>query len=295
MLKIEKTSVDTIIKFISNNILTEGSFEYNNVDDAKNSNLVQQLFYLPFVKKVYISANFIAVERFKIVEWDEVATELNQMISSYIDTHGSVFSKNKKAQKIGIQVFAESTPNPSVNKFVVNKTLTSQIIELKRGEDFSEIPIAKELFKFDYVNEIFISENYVSIGKTGDSDWIEILPEVRGFLRQYIQDGKKIITKNHVSKTVKIQEIINTEKKTVHSSISKEIIAVLDEYIKPAVNADGGNILFKSYDPETQICSVELQGACNGCPASEITLKNGIEATLKQVLPNKIKSVVAVN
>ena len=295
MLKIEKTSVDTIIKFISNSILTEGSFEYNNIDDAKNSNLVQQLFYLPFVKKVYISANFIAVERFKIVEWDEVATELNQMISSYIDTHGSVFSKNKKAQKIGIQVFAESTPNPSVNKFVVNKTLTSQIIELKRGEDFSEIPIAKELFKFDYVNEIFISENYVSIGKTDDSDWIEILPEVRGFLRQYIQDGKKIITKNHVSKTVKIQEIINTEKKTVHSSISKEIIAVLDEYIKPAVTADGGNIMFKSYDEETKICSVILQGACSGCPSSTITLKNGIEATLKQILPNKIESVVAIN
>ena len=295
MLKIEKTSVDTIIKFISNSILTEGSFEYNNVDDAKNSNLVQQLFYLPFIKKVYISANFIAVERFKIVEWDEVATELNQMISSYIDTHGSVFSKNKKAQKIGIQVFAESTPNPSVNKFVVNKTLTSQIIELKRGEDFSEIPIAKELFKFDYVNEIFISENYVSIGKTDDSDWIEILPEVRGFLRQYIQDGKKIITKNHVSKTVKIQEIINTEKKTVHSSISKEIIAVLDEYIKPAVTADGGNIMFKSYDEETKICSVILQGACSGCPSSTITLKNGIEATLKQILPNKIESVVAIN
>jgi len=295
MLKIEKTSVDTIIKFISNSILTEGSFEYNNIDDAKNSNLVQQLFYLPFVKKVYISANFIAVERFKIVEWDEVATELNQMISSYIDTHGSVFSKNKKAQKIGIQVFAESTPNPSVNKFVVNKTLTSQIIELKRGEDFSEIPIAKELFKFDYVNEIFISENYVSIGKTDDSDWIEILPEVRGFLRQYIQDGKKIITKNHVSKTVKIQEIINTEKKTVHSSISKEIIAVLDEYIKPAVTADGGNIMFKSYDEETKVCSVILQGACSGCPSSTVTLKNGIEATLKQILPNKIESVVAIN
>jgi len=295
MLKIEKTAVDTILKFVSNSILTEGSFEYNNVDEAKNSDLVKQLFYLPFVKKVYISANFIAIERFKIVEWNEVATELNQMISAYIDAHGSVFSEEKKAVKIGIQVFAESTPNPNVNKFVSNKTLTTQLIELKIGDDFSQVPIAKALFDLTYVKEIFISDNYISIAKTENADWIEILPELRGFIRQYLQEDKEITTDKYVSKSVIVQENINTKEKTAHSSISKEIIAVLDEYIKPAVTADGGNIMFKSYDPETQICSVELQGACSGCPSSTITLKNGIEATLKQILPNKIKEVIATN
>jgi len=295
MLKVEKTNVETIIKFVSNSILTEGSFEYNNVDEAKNSNLVQQLFYLPFIKKVFISANFIAIERFKIVEWNEVQTELNQMISSYIDTNGSVFNKEIKETKIAIQVFTESTPNPNVNKFVANKMLTRQLIELNKNDNATEVPLAKELFKFDYIDEIFISENYVSISKNKKYDWIEIIPELRGFIRVYLQDNKEIVTDKYISKTVKVQEKLNAENKTAHSSISKEIIAVLDEYIKPAVTADGGNIMFDSYDEETKICSVVLQGACSGCPSSTITLKNGIEATLKQVLPNKIESVVAIN
>ena len=295
MLKVEKTNIDTILKFVSNNILTEGSFEYNNVDEAKNSNLVQQLFYLPFIKKVFISANFIAIERYKIVEWNEVTTELNQMISSYIDIHSSVFNEKKKETKVAIQVFTESTPNPNVNKFVVNKMLTRQLIELNRDDDSSEVPLAKELFNFDYINEIFISENYVSIAKNKNYSWIEIIPEIRGFIRVYLQEEKEIVTDKYVSKTVKVQESINAEDKSKQSSISKEIIAVLDEYIKPAVTADGGNIMFKSYDEKTKTCNVELQGACSGCPSATITLKNGIEATLKQILPNKIESVVAVN
>lgn len=295
MLKVEKTNIDTILKFVSNSILTEGSFEYNNVDEAKNSNLVQQLFYLPFVKKVFISVNFIAIERFKIVEWSEVQTELNQMISSYLDTHGSIFNNEKKETKVAIQVFTESTPNPNVNKFVANKIITTQLIELNRNDNVDEVPLAKALFKFDYVDEIFISENYVSIAKNKDYDWIEIIPELRGFIRIYLQKGNEIVTDKYISKTVKVQENINSEDQSKQSSISKEIIAVLDEYIKPAVTADGGNIMFKSYDEETKTCSVVLQGACSGCPSSTITLKNGIEATLKQVLPNKIDSVIAIN
>ena len=295
MLKIEKTNNDAILKFVSNSILTDGSFEYNNIDDAENSDLVKQLFYLPFVKKVFITANFIAIERFKIVEWNEVVTELNQMISAYIDTNGTVFNTEKKPTKVAIQVYTESTPNPNVNKFVVNKMLTSQLIELSKNDDFSEVPLAKALFNFDYVNEVFIADNYISINKNNQYDWIEIIPELRGFIRVYLQEGKEIVTKNYVSKTVAVQEEINTAEKTVHSSISKEIIAVLDEYIKPAVTADGGNIMFKSYDEKTKTCNVELQGACSGCPSATITLKNGIEATLKQLLPNKIDSVVAVN
>lgn len=295
MLKVEKTSVDTIIKFVANHILTNGSYEYNNVDDAKNSNLVQQLFYLPFVKKVFISANFIAIERYKIVEWNEIATELNQMISTHIANYGSVFSKEKKNEKIAIQVYTESTPNPNVNKFVANKLLTKQLIEVTRKDNFEEVPLAKALFEFDYVDEVFISDNYVAISKKENIDWIEIIPELRSFILIYIQNDNEIVTSKYISKSVKIQEEINLSDKSLHNTISKEIIAVLDEYIKPAVTADGGNILFNSYDEETKTCSVTLQGACSGCPSATITLKNGIEATLKQILPNKIEKVIAVN
>ncbi len=294
MFKIETTTIDTIIKFVSSTILTDGSFEYNNVDEAKNSKLVQQLFYLPFVKKVFITANFIAVERFKIVEWSEVQDELNQMISSYVDSYGSVFNKEKKEQKVIVQVYAESTPNPNVTKFVSNKMLTRQLIEVRRGEDISEMPIAKELFKFDYVKEIFISENYISIYKDEKYDWLEINTELRGFIRAYLLQDAEIVTANYISKTVKVQEEV-AKINTKLNTISKEIIAVLEEYIKPAVTADGGNIMFQAYDENTKTVEVVLQGACSGCPSSTITLKNGIEATLKQILPNKVESVIAIN
>jgi len=294
MLKIEKTGIETIIKYVSDKVLTEGSFEYNNVDEASNSKLVQQLFYLPFVKKVFVSANFIAVERFKIVEWSEIQDELNQMISSHIATYGSIFNTEEKKQKEVIQIYAESTPNPNVTKFVANKMLTRQLIEVNRNDEIDEVPIAKEMFKFDYVKEIFIAENYISIAKTENVEWFEITTELRDFLRVYLQKEGEIVTSNYIYKTLKVQEEV-TKRETKLNAISKEIIAVLDEYIKPAVTADGGNIMFQSYNEETKVVEVILQGACSGCPSSTITLKNGIEATLKQVLPNKIETVVAIN
>ena len=294
MLKIEKTNVETILKFVSNSILTNGSFEYNNVDEASNSKLVQQLFYLPFVKKVFITANFVAVERFKIVEWNEVEVELNQLISSYLETYGSIFNTEEKQQKIAIQIYAESTPNPNVTKFVSNKMLTRQLIELNKKDNAKLVPLAKVLFNFNYIKDIFINENYISITKEENIEWYEITAELRNFIREYLQKDLEIVNKDYVSKTVKVQEEVAL-KTTTLSSISKEIIAVLDEYIKPAVTADGGNIMFKAYDEETKICSVVLQGACSGCPSATITLKDGIEATLKQVLPNKIERVIAIN
>ncbi len=299
MLKIETTGTDTIIKFVSDKILVEdnGSYEYNNVDDANNSKLVQQLFYLPFVKKVFISANFIAVERFKIVEWSEVQTELNQMITNYLNTNGSLFNleKEETQEKVAIQIYTESTPNPNVNKFVCNKFLSKQIIDANRLDDLKEIPLAKALFdNFDTIVEVFISENYVSISKDKTVEWFEISTELRSFIREYLQADKLIVTDNFIPKTIAGFKTDENGTKDL-DEISKEIISVLDEYIKPAVTADGGNILFQSYNADTKVVEVILQGACSGCPSSTITLKNGIEATLKQVLPNKISEVVAIN
>lgn len=296
MLKIEKTNNETIIKFVSNEILTKGSFEYNNVDEASNSKLVQQLFYLPFVKKVFVSANFIAIERYKIVEWSEVQIELNQMISNYIATNGSVFNKKDETeQKIAIQVYTESTPNPNVNKFVCNKLLSKQIVDLNRTDDMDEVPLAKALFSnFENIKEVFIVDNYVSIAKEDTIEWFEITNEVRSFIKTYLQEGNEVVTKNYEPKTIVGFTISNDSTKDL-DTVSKEIIAVLDEYIKPAVTADGGNIMFQSYDDKTKVVEVVLQGACSGCPSSTITLKNGIEATLKQVLPNKISEVIAIN
>jgi Fe-S cluster biogenesis protein NfuA len=293
-IKLESTKNTSIIKFVANTILTDGSFEYNNVEDATNSTLVQQLFHLPFVKKVFITANFIAIERYNIVEWSEVQEELQQVIELYLNKNGSLFNVEEESKKVPVQIYAESTPNPNVIKFVTNKLLTSQNIEILSAEDSSGVPIATSLFKFLFIKEVFISENYISITKTSDIDWFEITNELRGFLKNYIEEGKLIIDESY-------QPVQNTSIQSADvdlgnlDEISQEIISILDEYIKPAVTSDGGNIMFQSYDTESKTVNVILQGACSGCPSSTITLKNGIEATLKQLLPNKIEEVVAVN
>ena len=161
-------------------------------------------------------------------------------------------------------------------------------------ENAKEVPLAIELFEFPFVKEIFISNNYISITKKNSPDWFEINTELRDFIKEYLQSDRRIVTKNYKQKSTKS---INskTEFNQTNDETSKEIIAILEEYIKPAVAGDGGNIQFSSYNSETKEVNVILQGACNGCPSSTITLKNGIEATLKQLLPGKIGSVNALN
>ncbi len=122
---IQETNNPTILKFVANLFLTQyESFEFNNVDDAKDSPLAQQLFYLPFVKKVYISGNFVAIERYDIVAWSDVQNEVREQIENYLNNEGVVVIPSEKSKKVAVTVYAESTPNPSVTKFVANKNLT---------------------------------------------------------------------------------------------------------------------------------------------------------------------------
>jgi len=291
-LKIDKTTTDSIIKFTANTVLISGSYQFNNIDEAKNSPLAQQLFHLPFVKRVFISANFIAVERFDIVEWSDVQEEVKEQIEIYLNNPGVLVLEEKETQKkVPVEIYAESTPNPSVLKFVGNKKLVESDLEFKNIEEAIDSPLATGLFNFSYVKEVFISENYVSITKLDAVEWSEITNEVRSFIKEFIADGKTII--NASVQQQKTQSAVETP--TNLDEISKQIISILDEYIKPAVAADGGNIAFQSYEVTTQTVNVILQGACSGCPSSTVTLKNGIENMLKQLIPGKIGQVVAVN
>jgi NFU1 iron-sulfur cluster scaffold homolog, mitochondrial len=292
-LKIDKTTNNAIIKFTANTVLISGSYQFNNIDEAKNSPLAEQLFHLPFVKRVFISANFIAVERFNIVEWSDVQEELKEQIEIYLNNPGVLVLEEKVPQKkVPVEVYAESTPNPSVLKFVANKKLVETDFEFKNIEEAKSSPLASDLFNLSFVKEVFISENYVSITKFDVVEWEEITVEVRSFIRQYIADGKMIISETHQQPKV----TQTTEEDSANlDDVSKQIISILDEYIKPAVAADGGNILFQSYHVDTQTVNVILQGACSGCPSSTITLKNGIENMLKQLIPGKIEQVVAIN
>jgi len=292
-INIEKTPNEAVIKFVANAILTDGSFEYNSIEEVKNSTLVQQLFHLPFVKKVFVTANFVAIERFNIVEWQDVQDELKTVIENFLNTHKSLFTQNVHKPAM-VEIYGESTPNPEVMKFVSNKLLTSENIEVKTVENATEVPIAQALFNFSFVEEVFISENYISITKTKNIEWFEITTEIRDFLKNYIKENKPVISENY-SPIINVKTEIEPLDIKNLDDISKEIVAILDEYIKPAVTSDGGNIMFQSYDSTSKTVNVILQGACSGCPSSTITLKNGIEATLKQLLPNKIAEVIAIN
>ena len=294
-INIQETTNKSIIKFVSNQILINGgSYEYNNIDEAKNSSLAQQLFYLPFVKKVFITANFIAIQRFDIVEWIDVQQEVAEQIEAYLNDGNKVVNEDKSStKKEAIEVYAEVTPNPSVMKFGTNKALTQTDVEFKNIDEANQSsPLAQAVFNFPFVKEIFISDNYISITKYDMVEWNEVYGEVRTFIREYLAAGKTIIKElptKLVSETVTEQPEVKLE------GISAQIVDILDEYIKPAVASDGGNIAFRSYDENNKVVSVILQGACSGCPSSTATLKNGIENLLKEMLPNQINAVVAIN
>lgn len=294
----QPTNNETILKFVSNQILINGgSYEFNNIDEAKNSPLAQQLFYLPFVKKVFITANFIAIQRYDIVKWEDVQEDIREQIETYFQTGNlAVKEIENSTKKEPIEVYAESTPNPSVMKFGTNKALTHTDVEYKNIEEASNSsPLAKSLFSFPFVNGVFISENYISITKFDIVEWNDVYSELRNFISSYLQDNKTIIKELPKAKTITKKEDQENSVVTNLEGTAGEIVAILDEYIRPAVASDGGNIAFKSYNEERKIVSVILQGACSGCPSSTITLKNGIETMLKEMLPNKINEVIAIN
>jgi len=294
---IQETTNATILKFNSTKILINGgSYEYANIDEAKESPLVQQLFYLPFVKKVFITANFIAIQRYDIVEWKDVQEEVRTQIEAYINSDGVIVNENTEAvKKEPIEVYAEVTPNPAVMKFGSNKVLTQTDVEYKNIEEASKSsPLAQAIFTFPFVKEVFISDNYISITKYDMVEWNEVFSEVRSFIREYLVSGKTII--KEIPKQTESNEqstpVIPEEKL---EGIPGQIVDILDEYIKPAVAGDGGNIAFRAYDEQNKVVSVVLQGACSGCPSSTATLKNGIETLLKEMLPNQVNEVVAIN
>ena len=285
IVKVERTQNKFINKFEINKFITNHlSFEYNNIDDAKNSQLAQELFYLPFVKKVYITPSFISIERFNIVEWEDVEEEVKNLIENYLNSEKEVISEVKKEKNNPISIYTESTPNPSVLKFVSNKLIVDGSFEFNNIDEAQEMEFAKKLFEFSYVKSIYISKNFVSITKYDLKNWDEVTLELRNFIKNYLEKNEI----NFTSKKAEMKEI-NLD------DTSKKIISILDEYIKPAVSSDGGNILFDSYDKDKKLVKVILQGACSGCPSSTVTLKNGIENMLKEMLSDKVNSVEAIN
>ncbi len=275
---------------LNQNIGPKESIHFENIDKAKRAPLIQQLFYLPFVKSVKLHEKSLEVERFDILEWGDVIEEVRLQLENYLN-EGGIIIEDKKNDKIPVSVYAESTPNPAVMKFVANKPLVSESVEYKNIDEAKNAPLAQKLFHFAFVKEVFINENYISITKFEINSWEEVTMELREFIRSFIEEGNILLKKQNILSDFREKDPI---KKNI-DPLEAQIVSILDEYIKPAVASDGGNIQFDSYDPSNKSVQVILQGACSGCPSSTFTLKNGIENMLKEMMPGKIENVIAIN
>ncbi|AYN69595.1 NifU family protein [Euzebyella marina] len=293
---VEKTNNPKILKFETNHLLTQGkNYEFKNIDEAKISPLAQQLFYLPFIKTVYISGNFIGLERFDIVEWDDVKDEVAQQLVEYLNAGEPIVHEEHTKQKVAVTVYAEVTPNPSVMKFVANKRIVPGIFEYKNIDEAKDSGLAQKLFQFPFVKEVFFDLNYVSVTKYDVAEWDEVTMTVRELVRDYLADGNEVVSENAVSKTTETTGSKANVASPELDDTSQQIVDILEEYVKPAVASDGGNILFQSYEKDSKTVNVILQGACSGCPSSTFTLKNGIETMLKNMMGDKVNEVVALN
>ncbi|KAB2813618.1 NifU family protein [Phaeocystidibacter luteus] len=200
-------------------------------------------------------------------------------------------------QKVPVEIYAEMTPNPAVMKFVANRRLIEgDSVEFHNIEEAKPSPLASQLFHFPFVKEVFVSTNFVAISKFDIIEWDEVIHEIRGFISEYVRDGKPIMTAPvEIKETA--QETLSNITEDINPAdmgeVETRIVEILEEYVKPAVAQDGGNIRYAGYD--NKIVKVQLQGACSGCPSSTMTLKNGILNLMQKMLPTLVDDVEAIN
>jgi NFU1 iron-sulfur cluster scaffold homolog, mitochondrial len=186
-----------------------------------------------------------------------------------------------------ISIYTEMTPNPETMKFVANKLLyPGKSIDFPDVEASRPSPLANELFGFPFIRSVFIASNFVTLTKTPETEWSDVIPAIRQFLKEYLEEGKPVVNEEDVV-------IVKSEGNTISADdddVVKRIKELLENYVKPAVEMDGGAIQFKSYNEG--VVNLMLQGSCSGCPSSMITLKAGIEGMMKRMIP-EVSEVVA--
>lgn len=179
-----------------------------------------------------------------------------------------------------ISIYTEMTPNPETMKFVVNKLLyPGKSADFPEEADAAPSPLATELFAFPFVKGVFIASNFVTLTKTPDTEWLDVIPSIKTFLKDYLEEERPVINEEELASIHATHDKVQAD----DSDVVKRIKELLENYVKPAVEMDGGAIRFKSYNQGKLI--LMLQGACSGCPSSMITLKAGIEGMMKRMIP----------
>lgn len=286
---IEPTANPKVMKFIADYTLIPGSVELDRTSDISEIPLAQELFNYPFVDKIFITANFVAVAKEDTVEWEHVSESLKNVIEDQLLENPRIY-KSKKRELFPI--YAEMTPNPNVMKFVSQRFIVEGFIEVKSKAAADEVPLAKAIFdEFDFVEEVFISDNFVAVTRDNSVEWHQVMVAVRGFIAEYLQQGNKVSNIEPQKHESPVEKLINRD----YTEDEQKISDILNEFVAPAVENDGGKISLLEYDAENKTAKMLLQGACSGCPSSTATLKGGIENILKQFAPELVEKVEAVN
>jgi len=192
--------------------------------------------------------------------------------------------KDNQMSNFIVSIYTEATPNPDSLKFVMNKMLlTGRSVDFERGDAVAFAPLAEAIFnEFSFAKGVFIMNNFVTVRKDAEIDWFEVKSSISDFIKNWVSEGKTIVGE--------IPETDNISGEMDGDAIVAKIKQMLDQYVKPAVEMDGGAIQFKSFD--NGIVTLMMQGSCSGCPSSTVTLKSGIEGLLRRMVP-EVKEVVA--
>ncbi|SIS80921.1 Fe-S cluster biogenesis protein NfuA, 4Fe-4S-binding domain [Chryseobacterium ureilyticum] len=286
---IEPTENPKVMKFVADYNLIPGSLELDRNSDISEIPLAQELFNYPFVERVFITANFVAVAKQDTIEWEHVAESLKNVIEDELLANPRIYLQKKKEM---YQIYSEMTPNPNVMKFVSSKLLMEGFVEVKSKEAAADVPLAEAIFnEFDFATEVFISDNFVAVTKNHSVEWHEVMITVRALIADYLQNGGEISKIEPHKHENPVEKILNRD----YTEDEQKISDILNEYVAPAVENDGGKISLMEYDQSSKTAKMLLQGACSGCPSSTATLKNGIENILKQFVPDLVERVEAVN
>lgn len=192
-----------------------------------------------------------------------------------------------------VLLYTEQTPNPESLKFVTNRMLYKGTADFREEELAKEwSPIATTLFELPYVKGVYVCNNFVTVTKEFNYAWEDVMLKLKDFIKNYIEEGGKIITEGFADAmaALEAERGVGYEYSEDEAEIVQKIKDLIDTYVKPAVESDGGNIEFKAWDKG--IVTVVLQGACSGCPSSTVTLKSGIEGMLKRMVP-EVQEVIA--
>ncbi len=200
-------------------------------------------------------------------------------------------------------VYSEITPNPDAMKFVADRLMVTGTYEFNDPDEVTGIPLLEKLFNFPFVTGLFISGNFISVTKNNLVEWGDVSGELREFIQNFLKENQWVI--DDVKKSLEemeqaaeqgdgqqLEDIEEQFSREDLNEVELKIVDLLDEYVRPAVEQDGGAIVFKNFEPEVGKLTVQMKGACNGCPSSTVTLKSGIEQLFHRMMP-EVKEVVS--